>query len=582
VNNNKKQQQKNRHMKKLTTLFLAVLFAGKLLFAQSVDEARKNLYYGRPAAAIASLNKVIAANPKNAEAIYWLGQAYLNNNNDIAGAQKVYQDALNSGVNDPWIWVGMGHVELLQGKKDAARQRFEAAITATTQRKKENPDILDAIGRANADGPATAGDPAYAIEKLKRAAELKPNDPDIQVNLGINYLKLGSDQGGNAYEAFTRANTIDPKYALANFRLGRIFESQGNVDKFQEYYNAAVKADPTYAPAYLQLYNYYANRDVNKAKGYLQSYIANTPPDCTTRYFFADYLFRAGQYKESLDSAKAMATGMCSNYPRLKVLYAYDYDRLGDSLQAKQNIESFLSSAPASAIQGSDYELAGKIFLKFPGSESQAVGYLEKAMTSDTVAANRVGYINSIIDMLGKANQPAEQVKWYRRLKALTPELSNRDMYLFADAAIKAKEFSTADSVSRMYIAKYPDQEYGYFLLARGAKEADADSTKGSAFPAVQEYITFLSKDPTKNASKIKSQYYYMASVSADKMKDYAKALEIVKQIQTLDPNDTFANQAIGPLTKAVSGRGASTPAAPSKTKTKTDDTKTKVKTKGK
>jgi tetratricopeptide (TPR) repeat protein len=582
VNNNKKQQQKNRHMKKLTTLFFAVLFAGKFLFAQSVDEARKSLYYGRNAAAIQTLNKVIAANPKNAEAIYWLGQAYLNNN-DIPGAQKIYQDALNSGVNDPWIWVGMGHVELLQGKKDAARQRFEAAITATTSRKKENPDILDAIGRANADGPATSGDPAYAIEKLKRAAELNPKDPDIQVNLGINYLKLGSDQGGNAYEAFTRANTIDPKYALANFRLGRIFQSQGNVEKFQEYYNAAVKADPAFAPAYLELYNYYANRDVNKAKGYLQQYIANTPPDCTTRFFFADYLFRAGQYKESLDSARAMANGACRDYPRLKVLYAYDYDRLGDSLQARQNIESFLSSAPVSAIQPSDYELVGKILLKFPGSEGQATGYLEKAMAADTVAANRVGYITNIIELLGKANNAQEQVKWYRRLQAVKPELSNRDMYLFADAAIRAKEFATADSVSRMYIAKYPDQEYGYFLLTRSAKEADVDSTKGTAFPAVQQYIDFLTKqDAAKNASKIKSQYYYMASVAADKMKDYAKALQIVKQIQTLDPSDPFATQAIGPLEKAVNGRGSAPASAPTKTKIKTDDTKTKTKVKGK
>jgi hypothetical protein len=73
-----------------------------------------------------------------------------------------------------------------------------------------------------------------------------------------------------------------------------------------------------------------------------------------------------------------------------------------------------------------------------------------------------------------------------------------------------------------------------------------------------------------------------MASVSADKMKDYAKALEIVKQIQAIDPNDAFATQAIGPLTRAVSGKGASSPATPTKQKTKTDDTKTKVKTKGK
>ncbi len=222
-------------MKKLTTLFFAILFAGNSLFAQSLDDAKKSLYYGRTTSTKQTLDKLVAANPKNAEAIYWLGQTLLGAE-DVTGAQKVYQDALTGGINDPWIWVGMGHVELLQGKKDAARQRFEAAITATTEKKRrenvENPDILNAIGRANADGPANVGDPAYAIEKLKRAAALKPTDPDVLVNLGINYLKLGPDQGGNAYEAFTNANKIDPKFARGSYRLGKIFQSQGNTEKF--------------------------------------------------------------------------------------------------------------------------------------------------------------------------------------------------------------------------------------------------------------------------------------------------------------------------------------------------------------
>ena len=116
-------------MKKLTTLLLAVLVTGKLLMAQTIDEARKNLYYGRTTSAKQTLDKLIAANPKNAEAIYWLGQTQLSMDNGLAATQQLYMNALNSGVNDPLIWVGMGHVELLQGKKDAARQRFECGLS---------------------------------------------------------------------------------------------------------------------------------------------------------------------------------------------------------------------------------------------------------------------------------------------------------------------------------------------------------------------------------------------------------------------------------------------------------------------
>ncbi len=44
-------------MKKVTTLFLTVLFTGNLLFAQSLDEAKKSVYYGRTTTARQSLQK---------------------------------------------------------------------------------------------------------------------------------------------------------------------------------------------------------------------------------------------------------------------------------------------------------------------------------------------------------------------------------------------------------------------------------------------------------------------------------------------------------------------------------------------
>jgi tetratricopeptide (TPR) repeat protein len=248
----------------------------------------------------------------------------------------------------------------------------------------------------------------------------------------------------------------------------------------------------------------------------------------------------------------------------LKVLYAYDYDRLGDSLQARSNIESYLSSTPAEKVKPSDYEFAGTLLLKFPGQESVATSYLEKAMNADTIPANRIKYINTIAESLGKAGAYGEQLNWYRKLAAAKPDLSNRDLYLYADAAIRANNFPAADSISRLYIQKYPDQEYGYSLLVRGAKAAD--STGAGSFDEIQQYIDFLTQqDAAKNASKIKSQLYYVASIAADKMKDYPKALDAVNKILAIDPADTFATQAKPVLEKAVNGKSAGDGGTPKK-----------------
>lgn len=539
-------------MKKLTTLLLTVFFAGKLLMAQTVDDARRFLYYGRTTSAKQILDKAVAVNSKDAPAIYWLGQTYLTMDS-VGGAQRVYQNALSSGVNDPLVWVGMGHVELLQGKKDAARQRFEAAVTNSMKKKKEDVNILNAIGRANADGPANAGDPKYGIQVLQKAAALEPTNSDVFTNLGINYLKLGSDQGGNAYEAYTNAIKADPKNAKAKFRLGKIFESQGNSEKFLQYYNDAVAGDPAYAPGYLELYNYYSSRDVNKAGQFLDRYIANSDKDCSIEFYRADYLFRAGKYQESLNSAKAMENGACKNYQRLKVLYAYDYDRLGDSMQARSNIESYLASTDSSKVQGADYEFAGKVLLKFPGQDSIATTYLEKAMNKDTVAANRLNYINTIIESLGKSGNYPAQLAWYRKLAAAKPDMTARDLYFYSDAAIKAEDFNTADTVGRMYIEKFPDQPQGYAAIAKAAIARDKDTTAGSAVPAVTEYIQWMEKtDKEKYKNTIVSNYGYLVAVHANTQKDYPAALKDIEGILAVDPANEYAQSTAATLRKAM------------------------------
>lgn len=542
-------------MKKLTTLLLAFLFTGKLLMAQTVDEARKSLYYGKTTTAKQNLEKIVAGDSKNAEAIYWLGQTQIAME-DVAAAKQTYQNALNSGVNDPWVLVGMGHIALLEGNKDDARQRFEVAISNSTKRKKEDPEILNAIGRAISDAPDA--DPNYAIEKLKRAAELAPNNADIFVNLGMNYLKLGPDQGGNAYEAYINALKADPNNARAKFRLAKIFQSQNNVDRYLSYYSDAVQGDPLYAPAYLELYDFYSNRDVNKAREYLEKYIANSDKDCSTEYFYADYLFRAGKYQESLDKAKAMANGVCANFPRLKVLFAYNYDRLGDSAQARSNIESYLTAmtperAKNSKNIGSDYLFGASVLKKFDGGEEVAIDYLKRALEFDTSRSSRFKYMDTIAYLYRKQGKMEQRLEWLLKSYETNPNPSNLDIYNIADAAINVNNFQLADSMSRLYIEKYPTQEYGYVLLTRAAKAADVDSSQGSAFDEIQRYIDYLkNQDSVKNASKIKYQYYYIASVSADKLKDYQKALDAINQILVIDPADTFGVQAKPVLEKAV------------------------------
>jgi Tfp pilus assembly protein PilF len=53
------------------------LLMNSLVFAQTVQDGKKFLNYQRYNSAVETLEKVVAASPGNAEAQYWLGQAYI-------------------------------------------------------------------------------------------------------------------------------------------------------------------------------------------------------------------------------------------------------------------------------------------------------------------------------------------------------------------------------------------------------------------------------------------------------------------------------------------------------------------------
>ena len=200
-------------MKKNVALMFAALFAVQVLMAQIADGI-KLLNYDKHTSAKEVFRKLYEANPKDPQNIYWMGQAHLAGNGvevtkeDIAAAKAIYQKGLQEIGSDPMLLVGMGHVEIREGGDlNSAKQKFEQAITATTETKGKNKGkpsaaVLTAIGRANADGPSTMGDPVYAIDKVKQAATIDLVNPDIYIYMGINYQKTGGENGGDAVKSY--------------------------------------------------------------------------------------------------------------------------------------------------------------------------------------------------------------------------------------------------------------------------------------------------------------------------------------------------------------------------------------------
>jgi len=206
---------------------------------------------------------VVAGAPTNAEAIYWLAQVNFESKNASAAKEILRKGMEGANGSNPLLLVAMGQAELTEKKANDARQRFETAISLT---KAKDASILTAIGKANLED---GSDYAYGIEKLKLAATLKNfNDPMAYVYMGDLYRKLMD--GGGAVSSYENALLKDPKLAVAKYKIGKIYLTQGSEQKeiFLGKFNDAINDDPTFAPALYEMYVYYFFRDVVKATDY--------------------------------------------------------------------------------------------------------------------------------------------------------------------------------------------------------------------------------------------------------------------------------------------------------------------------
>jgi Tfp pilus assembly protein PilF len=511
-------------MKKIVSMMLTAMIAAQCLMAQ-VPEGIKHLNYEKIKSARASLQTAYAANPKDVQTVYWYGQAILATDGStpptaaqIQEAKTLYQKALNEIGSDAWLLVGMGHVEIQEGGDlNAAKQKFEQAITATTETKgrnkgKPNAGILTAIGRANAEAPSGKGDNPYAIDKLKQAAAIDPTNPDIFINLGINYLKMGGENGGEAVKAYQQAVAIDPKNALAMYRTGKIYQSQNNKELFEQYFNNAIAADAAFPLAYHALYEYYSQRDVNKAKEYLDKYIASADKSPENEIFVADYLFRAGKNAESIAKLKELETSTTATaLPAISLLYALNYDRSGDSVQAKANLEKYFAN-PAAKIRPEDYDLAVKVYSKFPGSEQVAIGYVEKALATDTSKENKIAYMGQIASLYGKAKMVPQQMEWLQKQAALKGgTISEVDFYTITKASFDQKDYEQTIALAKEYMKVFPDKKNPYGFISAAAKAMNPDSTNERTIQHLQ-YLDSVYKtlDQEKFKREILSNRQYM------------------------------------------------------------------------
>lgn len=552
-------------MKKTTiTLLTAGLLFMSGLKAQTLQEGMNHLYADRFTSAIGVFEKLLAANPNNMEAVYWLGQTYFDMDEN-AKARQLYEKALATNGSSPLILVGLGHADLLENKVNDARQKFEAAITAATAGKKgADPVVLTAVGRANVD--AKAGDFNYAIEKLNQAVEKADKNTETLLQLGNAYRKARPGEGGGeAFRAYKKAQEIDPSFAVVSLRLALLFESQKNWELVLENLNDAIKRDSRFAPAYRELFYFYFFRaKFPEAEEQLNKYIANSDQDIQHEHLYAQLCWARKDFDCATNRAEKVVSAMGQKTkPKVLKLLADAYFQKGDYTNAKKYMDWFLKKEKKEDVSSGDYKLLADILAKSGGTGDEVMEAYMKGAALDSVLISKVDILKKGAEAFKAAGDRVREGDIRSEIIRLKGANSGqRDYFDAGFAYYQGNILDKSKALFATYTEKWPQETFGWQMLFTIGRVEDSTMEKGLAVEPGLKYLEVLEKDTAKNRKSILSTAGYLAQYYANIAKDKAKAIEYLKKMLLFDPANEAIQNNIKALEKALGTKPSSGGAA--------------------
>ena len=519
----------------------ALLFAA-FTNAQTLEDGKKMMYYEKYISAKNIFQGLVTANPNNVDAVYWLGQAMIlpDEKKDIAGAKTLYQQALMANSNAALLIAGMGHLELLEGKTQDARNRFETALSLSQNK---NISVINSIGFANADYDSKFGDPAYAIDKLKMATTLKGfKDPETWCIMGDAYRKFAD--GGNALKSYEEALAINPTYARAKYRIGQIYQSHGAYQEelYMKYFNEATMLDASYTPVYKNLHNLFYTTNVGKSAEYLEKYLtfmgADEPNAC---YHRVSMKYAQGMFQEAINQAdQCIAAEGANPYPNLYGVKGYATFKLGDSVGAKTAFDMYFQKQDPLKLGSGDYEAYAKVLLKFPGNESLAGTFIDKAVDLDSTESGKVTLLKSIASTYESQKKFREAADWYKKVLNVKKSPSKTDLYNAGYNYYRTGNFQPSIDIFSLYSQRFADDIFGYYMMGKANWGIDTTMAQGLANAPFEKAIELGEASPDK--SKVKNQllgsYKYMIAWAANIKKDKVLALSFCDRALLVEPTD--------------------------------------------
>ena len=157
-----------------------------------------------------------------------------------------------------------------------------------------------------------------------------------------------------------------------------------------------------------------------------------------------------------------------------------------------------------------------------------------------------------IADLSKNRKDYVAEAEWLGKYYTGNDKASNLDLFYWGIAHYRAENYVEADSVFGKYMAKYPEQGFGYYWQAKSRALQDKDMSLGLAVPVYEKLIEVLQKDTTEvNYKKwMVEAYGYLAAYQVNTQKNFAAAIDYFKKVLDIDPENADAKKYIAMLEK--------------------------------
>lgn len=192
---------------------------------------------GDKSASIEQLETAVKLRPRSGEAYNALGEAY-NKFGETAAAKAAFEHAVAIKPTYGVAQLNLGQVLVTQGDLTPAANHLDRALSLLGQ----TDDAADAH-YLRARIYSTQSQPRAAVAQLETALRIRPNFAEAWSDLGQARKQLLDDAG--ALTAYEHAVTVNPRDAVAQYRLGAEYLHHGKTQPAIDHLRQAYELNPS-------------------------------------------------------------------------------------------------------------------------------------------------------------------------------------------------------------------------------------------------------------------------------------------------------------------------------------------------